>query len=39
MRPLFRIPLHERARRALRHPFRFCRALLAFLLAPYCDLS
>lgn len=36
MRPLFRIPLHQRAARSVR---RFFRALLAFLLAPRVDLS
>jgi hypothetical protein len=36
MRPLFRIPLHQRAARSVR---RFIRALLAFLLATRADFS
>lgn len=36
MRPLFRIPLHQRVARSVR---RFSRALLAFLMASRCDLS
>lgn len=35
MRPLFRIPLHQRIARWVR---RFFRALLAFLLAPRINL-